>query len=161
MPLSSRTRLHAALLTLSSAAAAAVAVSWSAHAAPAAGREVISTTDAPKAIGPYSQGIAAGNLVFVAGQTALDPKTGTLVEGGIEGQAKCTLDNVKAILAAAGLGMNQVVMSTCYLTNLDDFAKFNAVYATYFPGAPPARATVQVARLPKDALVEVAVIAAR
>ena len=125
------------------------------------GREVIAAPDAPKAVGPYSQGVKAGNLVFVAGQLPLDPKTSQLVQGGIEEQTRRVMDNIKAILAADGLSLKNVVMSNCYLKNMDDFAKFNATYATYFPEAPPARATVEISRLAKDAIVEVAVIAVR
>ena len=132
-----------------------------ANAAEGPAKEIVASADAPKAIGPYSQAVKAGGMVFLAGQVGLDPKTGQLVKGGIEEQTERALENIKAVLAASGLTLEQVVMSTCYLKNMDDFAKFNAAYGKHFPHAPPARATVEVARLPKDALVEVAVIAVR
>ncbi len=133
--------------------------SSSARAADPAGKEVVVAPDAPKAVGPYSQAVKANGMVFVAGQLPLDPKTGLLVTGGIEQQTERVMENVKAILAASGLTMRSVVMSSCFLTNMDDFAKFNAVYAKYFPSAPPARATVGISKLAKEAQVEVAVIA--
>jgi 2-iminobutanoate/2-iminopropanoate deaminase len=124
-------------------------------------REAIATDGAPKAIGPYSQGIRAGNLVFVSGQIPLDPATGTLAQGGIACQTRRVLDNVRAILDAAGLSFDDVVRSTVYLTNLEDFAAMNEAYACYFTSPPPARSTVQVSRLPKGAHIEIDVIAVR
>jgi len=122
-------------------------------------KSVVATNDAPQAIGPYSQGIRLGNLVFTAGQIPLDPATGKLVEGDISVQAERVMKNVAAVLAAAGSSLDQVVKTTCFLANLDDFATFNEVYGRSFTEMPPARSTVQVARLPAGALVEVECIA--
>jgi 2-iminobutanoate/2-iminopropanoate deaminase len=121
----------------------------------------VSTEKAPAAIGPYSQAVAFGELVFCSGQVALDPTTGELVDGGVEAQTRQALENLAAVLAAAGSGLERVLRTTVYLRDMGDFAAMNAVYATYFAGdAPPARATVEVAGLPKDALVEIDCIAA-
>ena len=122
-------------------------------------RQVISTPDAPAAIGPYSQAIKAGNLVFTAGQIPLDPATMKLVEGDVTAQAERVMKNLEAVLMAAGTGFAHVVKSTCFLADLNDFPAFNAVYAQYFGEDAPARSTVQVARLPVGALVEVECIA--
>jgi 2-iminobutanoate/2-iminopropanoate deaminase len=122
-------------------------------------REVISTPDAPKAIGPYSQGVRAGGLFFTAGQVAFDPKTQQIVDGDISAQTERVMQNLSAILTAAGCGMQDVIRSTVFLKNMDDFAAMNAVYAKYFSTAPPARSTVEVSRLPKNALVEIDMIA--
>jgi len=122
-------------------------------------RDVISTSDGPKAIGPYSQAIRASGLVFVSGQVALDPVTNTLVTGDIAFQTDRVLKNLEGILKAAGTGLQKVVKSTVFLKNMNDFAAMNEVYGRYFPSAPPARSTVEVARLPKDVLVEIDVIA--
>jgi len=122
-------------------------------------RDVISTNDGPKAIGPYSQAIRASGLVFVSGQVALDPVTNTLVTGDIAFQTDRVLKNLEGILKAAGTGLQKVVKSTVFLKNMNDFAAMNEVYRRYFPSAPPARSTVEVARLPKDVLVEIDVIA--
>jgi 2-iminobutanoate/2-iminopropanoate deaminase len=129
-------------------------------------RSRISTDGAPTAIGPYAQGVRAGNLIFTAGQIALDPKTGQAVAGGIKEQTARVLDNVKAILEAGGSSLGQVVKTTVFLKNFNDFAAMNEVYASYFgadgdiiPGNWPARSTVEVARLPRDLLVEIEVIA--
>ena len=120
---------------------------------------VISTADAPAAIGPYSQAVIANGLLFTAGQIPLDPATTTVVEGGITEQTERVMTNLGAILAAAGTSFDAVVKTTCFLANLDDFPAFNAVYATRFGANPPARSTVQVARLPLGVLVEVECIA--
>jgi len=125
------------------------------------GKEAIATKGAPDAIGPYSQAIKLGQTMYLAGQLAIDPKTNQLIPGAIEEQAKQVLDNLKAVLAAGGMTLDDVVATTVYVKDLNDFAKLNAVYATYFKDKPPARATVQVARLPKDALVEISAIAAK
>ncbi len=122
-------------------------------------REVISTPDAPKAIGPYSQGVRANGLVFTAGQVAFDPKTQQIVDGDISAQTERVMQNLSAILTAAGCSMQDVIRSTVFLKNMDDFAAMNAVYAKYFSAAPPARSTVEVSRLPKNALVEIDMIA--
>ena len=122
-------------------------------------REAISTPGAPAAIGPYSQAIKAGNLLFLSGQIPLDPATGQLVPGGIEAQTRQVFANIGAILQAAGASFDQVVSATVYVADLNDFAKVNEIYATYFTSPAPARATVQVARLPKDSLVEIQVTA--
>lgn len=122
-------------------------------------KEIIATTNAPGAIGPYSQAVKAGSLLFVSGQLPLNPATGTMPED-VAGQTKQSLTNAKAIVEAAGGTMADVVKTTVFLTDMNDFAAMNAVYATFFPeGACPARSAVQVARLPKDAKVEIEVIA--
>lgn len=123
------------------------------------GKQIVQTDKAPAAIGPYSQAVKVGNLVFTAGQIPLDPATGALVEGGIEAQTRQALDNLKAVLEAAGSSLDRVVKTTCFLANLDDFAAFNEVYATYFTENAPARSTFQVAKLPAGALVEVEAVA--
>jgi 2-iminobutanoate/2-iminopropanoate deaminase len=123
---------------------------------------VISTSAAPGAIGPYSQAIRAGNLVFTAGQIALDPATGQVVAGGIREQTTRVLENLKAILEAAGSSLERVVKTTVFLKDFNDFAAMNAVYGTYLDpeGVPaPARTTVEVSRLPKDVLVEIELVA--
>ncbi len=123
-------------------------------------RTVIHSDDAPKAIGPYSQAIAVNNmLLFCAGQTPIDPATGNLVPGGVEEQTHQALKNVGAVLKAGGTDYGKVVKTTVFLKNMNDFAAMNAIYATYFTDAPPARSTVEVARLPKDCLVEIEAIA--
>jgi 2-iminobutanoate/2-iminopropanoate deaminase len=122
-------------------------------------RTVIHTDSAPKAIGPYSQAIRVGDFVFTAGQIALDPATGELAGATIEEQTRRALTNLKAVLEAAGSGMGKVVKITVFLANLADFAKMNAVYGEFFPGNPPARTTVQVAALPRGALVEIECVA--
>ena len=121
-------------------------------------RQVILTTGAPSPVGPYSQAIRAGNLVFVAGQIPLDPATGEMPEGVAE-QTRLVLRNVSAVLGAAGASAADVVKTTVFLQNLDDFAAMNEVYASAFTDEPPARACVEVARLPKGALVEIEAIA--
>jgi 2-iminobutanoate/2-iminopropanoate deaminase len=126
------------------------------------GKAVIATNAAPAAIGPYSQGIRTGNLVFTAGQVALDPATQKIVEGGITEQTTRALENLRAILEAAGTSMARVVKATVYLKDFNDFAAMNAVYGAYLAAEgvlPPARTTVEVSRLPKDALVEIDLIA--
>ena len=122
-------------------------------------REAVSTSSAPAAIGPYSQAIRSGGLLFLSGQIPLDPATGQLVPGGIEPQTRQVFANIAAILAAAGTSFDHVVSATVYVADMNDFAKLNEIYATYFSAPAPARATVQVARLPKDSLVEIQVIA--
>lgn len=124
-------------------------------------RRAVSTSAAPSAVGPYSQAIAASDLVFCSGQVGLDPATGELVEGGIEAQSERTLKNLSAVLDAAGCSMADVVKTTCFLADIADFATFNAIYARFFPDPPPARSTFQVAALPKGARVEVEAIAVR
>ncbi len=124
-------------------------------------KKIVSTPDAPQAIGPYSQAVEARGFVFVSGQIPLDPATGALVPGGIREQAKRVMENGKAVLAAAGCALRNVVKSTIYLKDMNDFAAVNEVYGGYFPSEPPARATVEVARLPKDAAVEIDFIAVK
>jgi 2-iminobutanoate/2-iminopropanoate deaminase len=124
-----------------------------------AGREAISSADAPKAIGPYSQAIKAGSLLFVSGQIPLDPQTGSLVDGDIAAQTHRVFANLRAILEAAGATFDNVVRTTVYLADMNDFAVVNEIYGTYFSSPAPARATVQAARLPKDARVEIDLIA--
>jgi len=122
-------------------------------------RTVVHTEDAPKAVGPYSQGIRSGGLLFSSGQIPIDPRSGALVTGSIEEQTRRVMENLRAVLAAAGTNFEGVVRTTIYLTNLSDFAKVNAVYASYFPSAPPARSTVQVAALPLGVSIEIDLIA--
>ena len=123
--------------------------------------EEIHTHSAPEAIGPYSQAIAAGDFLYVSGQIPIDPATGNIVEGGIQAQSRQSLTNVKAILEEAGLTMDAVLKTTVFLSDMNNFAAMNEVYATFFTeGSFPARSAVEVARLPKDALVEIEVIAA-
>jgi 2-iminobutanoate/2-iminopropanoate deaminase len=121
----------------------------------------IATKEAPTAVGPYSQAVRAGNLVFLAGQIPINPKTGQVNTGTIEEQTAQVLDNLKAVLAADGMTMDNVVSTTVFVKELNDFTKLNNVYGTYFKDKPPARATVQVQRLPKDAAVEISAIAIR
>jgi len=118
-------------------------------------RDAVSTDQAPKAIGPYSQAIRAGGLLFVSGQVPLDPATGALVEGDIAAQTHRVMQNVKAVVEAAGASLDAVVKTTIYLADLGDFKTVNEVYGSYFTAPAPARATVQVARLPLDARVEI------
>ncbi|MGA8154054.1 MAG: RidA family protein [Terriglobales bacterium] len=122
-------------------------------------REVISTEDGPRAIGPYSQAIRANGLVFVSGQVAIDPASQQVINGDISAQTDRVLKNLSAILKAAGTGLEKAVRTTVFLKNLADFGAMNEVYGKYFSSAPPARSTVEVARLPKDVLVEIDVIA--
>ena len=121
-------------------------------------KKIISTDQAPAAIGPYSQATQCGNLLFVSGQIPIDPKTGELVEGDIEVQTKQVLENVQAIIKAAGMTLQNVVKCSCFLKDMEDFVKFNAVYNSYFAESLPARETVEVGRLPKDAQVEISAI---
>ena len=122
-------------------------------------KEVIHTDKAPAAIGPYSQAVKVGDLMFTSGQVPIDPETGAVVEGGIQEQACQSLNNIKAILNAAGTNMGAVVKTTVFLQNMEDFAAMNEVYAQFFQEPYPARSAVQVARLPKDVLVEIEAIA--
>jgi 2-iminobutanoate/2-iminopropanoate deaminase len=122
-------------------------------------REVIATNDGPKAIGPYSQAIKANGLVFLSGQICLDPQTQQLIKGDISAQTERVLQNIAAILTAAGSSLSQVVKTTVFLKSMNDFVAMNEVYGRHFTADPPARSTVEVARLPKDVLVEVDVIA--
>ncbi len=122
-------------------------------------KEVISTSHGPKAIGPYSQAIKAGGFIFVSGQVALDPATGKMVEGDVSVQTERTLENLKAIVEAAGSSLDRALKATVFLKDLRDFAAMNEVYKRYFPSNPPARATVEVARLPLDSRVEIDLIA--
>ena len=124
-------------------------------------RQIVVTDAAPKAIGPYSQAVWAGDYLFCAGQIALDPGTGNMVAGGITEQATRVLENIRGLLKSQGLDFGNVVKSTVFLSDMNHFAAMNEVYAKCFTKEPPARSTVQVARLPKDALVEIEVIAAR
>jgi 2-iminobutanoate/2-iminopropanoate deaminase len=124
-------------------------------------RTLIATTDAPQAIGPYAQAIGTETLVFVSGQIPLDPTTGELVAGGIEEQTRQVLENVQAVLAAAGSSLALVVKTLVFLTDMQDFPAMNGVYSRFFPTEPPARSTVQVAALPKGAHVEIEVVALR
>ena len=122
-------------------------------------KEIISTDKAPAAIGPYTQAVKVGNLLFTSGQIPIDPATNTLVEGGIEVQARRVMENVKAILTASGADMDAVVKTVVFIKDMNDFAKVNEIYAEYFTGNYPARSCVEVARLPKDVLIEMEAIA--
>lgn len=126
-----------------------------------ADKEVISSEKAPAAIGPYSQAIRAGNTLYLAGQIAIDAATGKMIEGGVEDQTHRVLKNIQAVLEEAGFTISDVVQSQVFLADLNDYGVMNGVYATYFKKNPPARAAVQVARLPLDALVEIMVTAVR
>jgi len=121
-------------------------------------KEIIHTDRAPAAIGPYSQAVRSGSLLFVSGQIPLDPATGSLVAGGIMEQTDRVLHNLAAVVEAAGGTLAHVVKTSCFLADMNDFPIFNEVYGRFFPGEPPARETVQVARLPKDALVEISAV---
>ena len=122
-------------------------------------REVIQTDQAPAAVGPYSQAVRAGGLIFTAGQIALDPATGAMVDGGIEEQTRRALRNLQSVLEAAGSGLAGVLKTTVFLTDMGAFAAMNAVYAEFFPSSPPARSAVEVAALPKGALFEIECVA--
>ena len=122
-------------------------------------KEIVSTEHAPRAIGPYSQAVRSGNFLFASGQIPIDPATGEFVAGGITEQTEQVMRNVSAILEAAGAGLQQVVKTTVFLADMDDFTAMNEVYGRFFGADPPARATVQAARLPRDARVEIEAIA--
>lgn len=124
-------------------------------------KKVITTDMAPKAIGPYSQAIMAEDLLFASGQIAIDPAKGELVEGGIEAQAKQVMENIKNLLAAAGMDFSSVVKTTIFLTDINNFSLINDIYGSYFSKEPPARSCVEVSHLPKGALIEIEVIAHR
>lgn len=124
-----------------------------------ADKRVIKTDNAPQAIGPYSQGIQTGNLIFTAGQVSLDPGTGEIVPGGIEAETRRVLQNLSHVLEAAGSSLDRVVKTTVFLRDMGDFARMNSIYAEFFTGSYPARSTVQVAALPKGAAVEIEAIA--
>ena len=124
-------------------------------------RRAISTKGAPSAVGPYSQAITTHDLVFCSGQVGLDPATGELVPGGLEGQVERVIRNLEAVLDAAGCTLADVVKTTCFLADINDFATFNAIYARFFPDPPPARSTFAVKALPKSALVEIEAVAVR
>ncbi|AFM39781.1 endoribonuclease L-PSP [Desulfosporosinus acidiphilus SJ4] len=121
-------------------------------------KQTLNTQKAPAAIGPYAQGIKAGNLIFTSGQLPINPETGELATD-IEGATRQSLDNVKAILESSGASMEKIVKTVVFLRDMNDFAAMNAIYAGYFPNDPPARSAVQVARLPKDAIIEIEAIA--
>ena len=122
-------------------------------------REPVKTSNAPAALGPYSQAIKVGEFVYTSGQVAIDPATGELIDGGIAEQTERVLKNVAAVLEAAGSSLDQVVKTLVFLSDMNDFAAMNEVYGKFFTGAPPARSTVQAARLPKDALIEIEAVA--
>lgn len=122
-------------------------------------REIVSTDHGPKAIGPYSQAVKANGFVFISGQIALNPATGQLVEGGIAQQTERVLENLRGIVEASGSSMHKAVKVSVFLKDMNDFAEMNEVYARFFPSAPPARSTVEVARLPKDVRIEIDLIA--
>ena len=123
------------------------------------GKKVIQTDKAPQAIGPYSQAIQAGNFLFLSGQIPLDPKTGELVKGDIRQQTQRVLENIKGVLESQKLGMENVVKVTIFLKDIGNFNQVNEIYATYFPSSPPARSTVEVSKLPRNADIEIEVIA--
>ena len=122
-------------------------------------KDIVSTPKAPAAIGPYSQAVKTGNLIFTSGMIPIDPATNTLVEGGIEVQATRAIENLKALLEASGSGLDKVVKTVVFIKDMNDFAKVNEIYATFFTDAYPARSCVEVARLPKDVLIEIEAIA--
>jgi 2-iminobutanoate/2-iminopropanoate deaminase len=122
-------------------------------------RSVISAQDAPQAIGPYSQAIRAGDLIFASGQLPVDPASGQLVDGDVGAMTRQIFANISAVLAAAGSSLEKIAKVTVFLADMGDFAAMNAAYAEFFPASPPARSTVQVARLPKDARIEIEVVA--
>lgn len=122
-------------------------------------KDIVQTDTAPKAIGPYSQAIKAGGFLFVSGQIPIDPLSGQFVPGGVAEQTEQVMKNLSAVLVSAGCGMDRVVKATVFLADMNEFAAMNEVYGRYFPSDPPARATVEVARLPRDARVEIDVIA--
>jgi 2-iminobutanoate/2-iminopropanoate deaminase len=121
-------------------------------------KEIISTAKAPAAIGPYSQAVQYGDLLFVSGQIPLDPRTGEIVEGDIEAQTRQVMENLKAIIESTGMKLQNVLKCSCFLSSMDNFVKFNSIYDQYFKQSLPARETVEVGRLPKDVLVEVSAI---
>jgi 2-iminobutanoate/2-iminopropanoate deaminase len=123
-------------------------------------KDIVTTDRGPKPIGPYSQAVKAGGFLFMSGQVALDPKTGDLTGADVRQQTERVMENIKGILEAAGSHLHHVVKTTVFLKDMNDFPAMNEVYGRYFSAAPPARSTVQVARLPKDALVEIEVVAA-
>jgi 2-iminobutanoate/2-iminopropanoate deaminase len=122
-------------------------------------KRVVQTDQAPKAIGPYSQAIQAGDFLFLSGQVPLDPKTGELVKGDVGQQTKQVLENIKGVLESQKLGMEDVVKVTIFIKNIANFNQVNEIYSTYFPTSPPARSTVEVARLPRDVEIEIEAIA--
>ncbi|SHE85719.1 endoribonuclease L-PSP [Thermoanaerobacter uzonensis DSM 18761] len=124
-------------------------------------KTIINTDAAPKAIGPYSQAVMIDSFLYASGQIAIDPATGEFVEGGIEAQTERVLENIKAILKAAGMDLNNVIKTTVFVTNIGDFAKINEIYGRYFKDNPPARSLVEVKSLPKGALIEIEVVAHR
>ncbi len=121
---------------------------------------IVTTKKAPEAIGPYSQAVGFANLLFLSGQIALDPDTGKMVGDTVEEQTRQIMDNIQAVLEAANLGLDNVLKATIYLANMNDFNLVNEVYGQHFPSNPPARACIEVSRLPKNALVEIEIIAA-
>jgi 2-iminobutanoate/2-iminopropanoate deaminase len=122
-------------------------------------KDIVSTDQAPAAIGPYSQAVKTNEMVFVSGQIAIDPTTGNIIDGDVQAQTRQVLNNVKAVLEAAGTSLEKVVKTTVYLTDMDNFARVNEVYAEYFTSQPPARACIEISRLPKDVDVEIEAIA--
>lgn len=124
-------------------------------------KNIISTTDAPAAIGPYSQGVRAGNFLFISGQLPIEPSTGAFAGSDIETQTRQALENVKAVVNAAGMDLQDIVKANVYMKDLGSFAAMNAIYAAYFVSDCPARAAVEVSRLPKDALIEIEAVAYR
>ena len=123
-------------------------------------KKIVSTTQAPKAIGPYSQAVVHDGIVYLSGQIALDPATNQIIEGDIAAQTHRVLGNLRAVLEAAGSSLDSVLKTTVFLKDMGDFPKMNEVYAQYFPGDPPARSTIQAAKLPRDVAVEIDAIAA-
>ncbi len=122
-------------------------------------KKAVYTKSAPEPVGPYNQAIVWNNLVFTAGQIAIDPASGNIVEGGVQEQTRQVLKNLEAVLKTAGSGLEYVIKTTVFLKNMDDFSAMNDVYATFFTDTPPARSAVEVARLPKDVLVEIECVA--
>jgi 2-iminobutanoate/2-iminopropanoate deaminase len=125
------------------------------------GREIVATSDAPAAIGPYSQGVRVGNILYLSGQLGLDPDTGTFAEGGFEAQARQALENQKAILEEAGFGLEDVVQCQVFVKDMDDYRGFNAIYTEFFTENFPARAVLEVSRIPADGLIEIMMVAVK
>lgn len=149
------------ILALLSVGMLCVSVGCVLHPGKSVEKQVVTSKEAPAAIGPYSQAIRVGNMLFTSGQIPIDPATGSLVTGSVEEQTRRALDNLGAVLAAAGMDFGDVVSATVFLADMNDYARVNQVYAEYFKERPPARCAVQVARLPREAGVEIALIAVK
>jgi 2-iminobutanoate/2-iminopropanoate deaminase len=162
MPTSHRLSAYAGSIAVSATLALSVCAAMAPLAAMAAQKEVVASKDAPAAIGPYSQAIRYGDMLYVSGQIAIDPATNQfLAAGSIEDQTRLVIDNLRAVLAANGMTLADVLSTQVFVKDLNEFPRMNAVYGSYFKDAPPARATVEVARLPRDAKIEISLIAGK